>query len=118
MLVRNPKWWGNPGGPESITLITNSNGQAQVQALQNQEVQVIQPQPDAALAQQLRSTANVEFNAVPGPDLRAHRLQHGPAAVPGRRRQGSPAGDVLLHRPDGHHRQAGEGSEPGHQAAG
>src|SRR5664279_955568 len=66
VLVRNPKWWGNPGGPESITLVTNSNGQSQVQALQNQEVQVIQPQPDAALAQQLRSTANVEFNAYPG----------------------------------------------------
>ncbi len=66
VLVRNPKWWGNPGGPESITLVTNSNGQAQVQALQNQEVQVIQPQPDAALAQQLRSTANVTFNAYPG----------------------------------------------------
>lgn len=66
VLVRNPKWWGNPGGPESITLVTNSNGQAQVQALQNQEVQVIQPQPDSALAQQLRSTPNVEFNAYAG----------------------------------------------------
>ncbi|WP_395726323.1 ABC transporter family substrate-binding protein [Nakamurella sp.] len=66
VLVRNPKWWGNPGGPESITLVTNSNGQSQVQALQNQEVQVIQPQPDAALAQQLRSTANVTFNAYAG----------------------------------------------------
>jgi peptide/nickel transport system substrate-binding protein len=66
VLVRNPKWWGSPGGPESITLITNSNGQAQVQALQNQEVQVIQPQPDGALAQQLRNTPNVTFNAYPG----------------------------------------------------
>ena len=66
VLVRNPKWWGNPGGPESITLVTNSDGQSQVQALQNQEVQVIQPQPNAALAQQLRSSANVEFNAYPG----------------------------------------------------
>jgi peptide/nickel transport system substrate-binding protein len=66
VLVRNPKWWGNPAGPESITLVTNSDGQSQVQALQNQEVQVIAPQPDAALAQQLRSTANVEFNAYPG----------------------------------------------------
>lgn len=66
VLVRNPKWWGNPGGPESITVVTNSNGQAQVQALQNQEVQVIQPQPDAALAQQLRSSPNVTFNAYAG----------------------------------------------------
>ena len=67
VLVRNPKWWGNPAGPESITLVTNSDGQGQVQSLQNQEVQVIQPQPDAALAQQLRNTPNVTFNAVAGP---------------------------------------------------
>lgn len=66
VLVRNPKWWGNPGGPESITLITNADGQSQVQSLQNQEVQIIQPQPDTALAQQLRTTPNVTFNAVAG----------------------------------------------------
>jgi len=66
VLVRNPKWWGNPGGPESITLVTNADGQSQVQALQNQEVQVIQPQPNGALAQQLRTSSNVAFNAYPG----------------------------------------------------
>ena len=66
VLVRNPKWWGNPGGPESITLRTNTNGQSAVQSLQNQEVQALELQPDGALAQQLRSSANVEFNAYPG----------------------------------------------------
>jgi peptide/nickel transport system substrate-binding protein len=66
VLVRNPKWWGNPGGPESLTLVTNADGQSQVQSLQNQEVQVIQPQPDAALADQLRNTPNVTFYAAPG----------------------------------------------------
>ena len=66
VMVRNPKWWGNPGGPTSLTLITNADGQGQVQSLQNQEVQVIQPQPDSALATQLKSLPNVTFNAHPG----------------------------------------------------
>jgi peptide/nickel transport system substrate-binding protein len=65
-LVRNQRWWGEPAGPESLTLITNADGQSQVQALQNQEVQVIAPQPDAALAQQLRSSEGVTFNAYAG----------------------------------------------------
>ena len=66
VLVRNDKWWGNPGGPESITIKTISNGQALVQALQNQEIQVLWTLPDGALAQQLRSTPNAEFNAYAG----------------------------------------------------
>lgn len=66
VLVRNDKYWGPKGGPESITLKTMSDGQSQVQALQNQEVQVIQPQPDGALASQLKSTQGVIFNAYAG----------------------------------------------------
>jgi peptide/nickel transport system substrate-binding protein len=66
VLVRNDKWWGNPAGPESLTLVTNADGQSQVQSLQNQEVQVISPQPDAALAQQLKSLSGVTFVAKAG----------------------------------------------------
>lgn len=66
VLVRNDKYWGPKAGPESITLKAMSDGQSQVQALQNQEVQVIQPQPDGALASQLKSTAGVVFNAYAG----------------------------------------------------
>jgi peptide/nickel transport system substrate-binding protein len=66
VLVRNEKWWGNKAGPESLTLVTNSDGQSQVQSLQNQEVQIIQPQPDAALAQQLRALPGVKFVAKAG----------------------------------------------------
>lgn len=66
VLVRNEAWWGAAPGPESLTLVTNSDGQSQVQALQNQEVQVIQPQPDAALADQLRDSNGVIFNAYAG----------------------------------------------------
>jgi peptide/nickel transport system substrate-binding protein len=66
VLKRNDKWWGNPGGPETITIKPIANGQALVQALQNQEIQVMQALPDAALAQQLRNSPNVEFTAKPG----------------------------------------------------
>ena len=66
VMVRNPKWWGNPAGPQQLTLLTKADGQSQVQSLQNQEVQVIQPQPDAALAEQLKSMDNVTFNAYAG----------------------------------------------------
>ncbi len=66
VMVRNDKYWGNPAGPESLTLVTNTDGQSQVQALQNQEVQVIQPQPNAALAEQLRGSQGITFNAYAG----------------------------------------------------
>lgn len=66
VLKRNPKWWGNTAGPESLTLRTNTDGQSEVQSLQNQEVQLIQPQPDAGLATQLKALPNVTFSATAG----------------------------------------------------
>jgi len=66
VLVRNDKWWGEKAGPDSITIVTNPDGQSEVQSLQNQEVQIIQPQPDAGLAQQLRGAGGVKFNATAG----------------------------------------------------
>ncbi len=66
VFQRNPKWWGNPAGPQSLTLLTKADGQSQVQSLQNQEVQVIEPQPDSALAAQLKGLDNVTFNAYAG----------------------------------------------------
>ena len=66
VLVRNDKYWGPKAGPASITLKALSDGQSQVQALQNQEVQVIQPQPDGALASQLKSSQGIVFNAYAG----------------------------------------------------
>jgi peptide/nickel transport system substrate-binding protein len=66
VLTRNPKWWANPAGPDSITNVTNSDGQSEVQSLQNQEVQMISPQPDAGLAAQLKGLGNATFSATPG----------------------------------------------------
>ncbi len=65
-LVRNDKWWGNTAGPESLTIRTNADGQSEVQSLQNQEVQVISPQPDAGLASQLKTMPNTQFSATAG----------------------------------------------------
>jgi peptide/nickel transport system substrate-binding protein len=68
-LVRNPKWAGNPGGPESITLKAIADPSAQAQALQNHESQVLSsPQPDANAAAQLKgmSAQGVHYNADAG----------------------------------------------------
>jgi len=37
VLKRNPKWWGNPAGPESIRLVATADPAAAVQSLRNGE---------------------------------------------------------------------------------
>jgi peptide/nickel transport system substrate-binding protein len=55
VLVRNPKWWGNPGGPAKITATAVTDSQSAVQKLLNKEVQIIAPQADPAIAEQVRA---------------------------------------------------------------
>lgn len=55
VLVRNPRWWGNPGGPAKITSTAVTDSQAAVQKLLNKEVQVIAPQAESAIAEQVRA---------------------------------------------------------------
>ncbi|MDT7567976.1 MAG: glutathione transport system substrate-binding protein [Pseudonocardiales bacterium] len=55
VLVRNPKWWGSPGGPAKITTTAVTDSQAMVQQLLNKEVQVIAPQADSTVAEQVRA---------------------------------------------------------------
>ncbi|HVV18301.1 MAG TPA: ABC transporter substrate-binding protein, partial [Pseudonocardiaceae bacterium] len=55
VLVRNPKWWGNPGGPAEIDIKTNTDSQSAYQQLQNKEIQIVGSQPDAQVAQEVRS---------------------------------------------------------------
>ena len=58
-LVRNPKWKGNEGGPSQITLKAIPDSNAQVQALQNSEEQVLSSaQPDNNAAQTLQGLAS------------------------------------------------------------
>jgi peptide/nickel transport system substrate-binding protein len=55
VLVRNPKWWGNPGGPAEIDIKTNTDSQSAYQQLQNKEIQIVGSQPDAQVAQEVKS---------------------------------------------------------------
>ena len=61
VLERNEKWWANPGGPAKITVTAVTDSQANVQKLLNKEVQVIGPQAESAIAEQIRAQGG-EFN--------------------------------------------------------
>ena len=61
VLVRNPRWWGNPGGPAKLTITAVTDSQADVQKLLNKEAQVIAPQAESAVAEQIRAQGG-EFN--------------------------------------------------------
>jgi peptide/nickel transport system substrate-binding protein len=55
VLVRNERWWANPGGPARITISAVTDSQANVQKLLNKEAQVIAPQAESAIAEQIRA---------------------------------------------------------------
>ena len=55
VLVRNEKWWGNPAGPAKVTITAVTDSQANVQKLLNKEVQVIAPQAESAVSEQIRA---------------------------------------------------------------
>ena len=68
-LVRNPKWTGNPGGPSQITLKAIPDSNAQVQALQNNEEQVLssaQPDGNAANTLQGLGSSGITYGANAG----------------------------------------------------
>jgi ABC-type transport system substrate-binding protein len=58
-LSRNDKYWGPPGAADKIVFRIITDDTAQVQALANQEVQVIGPQPDPDLLNQLKGVSGV-----------------------------------------------------------
>ena len=66
VLVRNDKWWGNPGGPSKLTIRVNNDAQSSAQQLQNQEVDVIAIQADGAVATQLRNDSSVKVFTLSG----------------------------------------------------
>lgn len=51
-LKANPKWWGKPPKTSTVT-IRHISGSAQVQALENGEIQVMDPEPQVDLMKQL-----------------------------------------------------------------
>ncbi|MGH3994305.1 MAG: ABC transporter substrate-binding protein, partial [Pseudonocardiaceae bacterium] len=66
VLVRNDKWWGNPGGPSKVTLRVNTDSQSAAQQLKNKEVDIIAVQADGAVAQQLREDTAIKTYAASG----------------------------------------------------
>jgi peptide/nickel transport system substrate-binding protein len=66
VLVRNPKWWGNPAGPSKVTIRGNGDAQSLAQQLTNKELQVIAPQADGAVATSLRNDSTVQVFAAGG----------------------------------------------------
>jgi peptide/nickel transport system substrate-binding protein len=56
ILVRNPKWWGNPAGPARVDLRTNTDDQSAYQQLQNKEVQVVGGQAQVQVAQEVKAS--------------------------------------------------------------
>jgi peptide/nickel transport system substrate-binding protein len=58
-LERNDKYWGPPATLDKIVFRIITDDTAQVQALGNSEVQVIKPQPDPDLLNQLKGVSGV-----------------------------------------------------------
>ena len=66
VMVRNDKWWAEPGGPSKVTIRVNNDAQSAAQQLQNKEVDVIAIQADGAVAQQLRGDSSIQTFALAG----------------------------------------------------
>jgi peptide/nickel transport system substrate-binding protein len=65
VLVRNPKWWGRPGGPARIVVRTADTATA-VELLRARQVSAIEIEPDPAEAAALRTERSVVVSARAG----------------------------------------------------
>ena len=61
VLVRNDKFWGTPAKLDTITIQAITDGTAQAAALQNGEIQAMQPQADPGIAATLKAASGVNF---------------------------------------------------------
>ena len=70
VLVRNERWVGKPGGPSRIVFTSVADRAAVVQALQQHRLDVVAPQADLVLADQLRALSDrgVIFETRGGPN--------------------------------------------------
>ena len=90
-LERNDAYWGTPGNADSIVFRLVADATAQPQALQNEEVQIISPQPNPDLLAQLEGIDGVTVAELRLVHLRALRLQLPAPAVPGQGRSSRPS---------------------------
>ncbi|HWC83378.1 MAG TPA: ABC transporter family substrate-binding protein [Pseudonocardiaceae bacterium] len=75
VLVRNPKWWGNPAGPSELDVRTNTDDQSAYQQLQNKEIQVAAGQPDAQVAQEANASGG-QYKLITGIGLTFEHLDY------------------------------------------
>jgi peptide/nickel transport system substrate-binding protein len=78
ILVRNPKWWGNPAGPSKVDIRTNTDDQSAYQQLQNKEIQVEGGQPDAAVAQEVNASGG-QYKLITGIGVTYEHLDYNAA---------------------------------------
>ena len=61
VLVKNDKYWGAPANIDTITVQVITDASAQAAALQNGEIQAMQPQADAGIAATLAAATGITF---------------------------------------------------------
>jgi peptide/nickel transport system substrate-binding protein len=66
VLVRNDKFWGTPANLDTLTIQFITDATAQAAALQNGEIQAMQPQADPGIAATLKAATGVNFAPASG----------------------------------------------------
>ena len=66
VLVKNDKYWGAPANLDTITLQVITDASAQAAALQNGEIQAMQPQADPGIAATLKAATGINFAPASG----------------------------------------------------
>ena len=75
VLVRNPKWWGNPAGPSTLDIRVNTDDESAYQQLQNKEIQIAAGQPNGQVAQQVRASGG-RFTLITGAGVTYEHLDY------------------------------------------
>lgn len=65
-LVPNPKWWGKPTTLDSLVFRVITDTTQEVPALQNNEVQIINPDPQVDLLRNIQALSDVKYQLVQG----------------------------------------------------
>ncbi|MEU5690781.1 ABC transporter family substrate-binding protein [Actinosynnema sp. NPDC020468] len=65
-LVPNPKWWGKPATLDSLVFRVITDTTQEVPALQNNEVQIINPDPQVDLLRNVQALGDVKYQLVSG----------------------------------------------------
>ncbi|PPK66070.1 ABC transporter family substrate-binding protein [Actinokineospora auranticolor] len=65
-LVPNPKWWGKPVTVDSLVFRVITDTSQEVPALQNNEVQIINPDPQVDLLRNVQALGGVKYQLVQG----------------------------------------------------